>query len=193
MRNFFRKLGRFIRKIFQTVLKIIAVILAIILVAVLIMAVVSATTGYTFANLSVAMSSLTGSFVAWIGSVVPGATGAWLTEASLAVKGWIYSEWIAAAAVSFGVGFGLMPEQMEWAVSRIFNGVRYVGQTAIKVAGSIAETGVEVVGGVVNTVAKTALGSPALLLAGAAAFFFLRSRPAATVAIANPGITGGAT
>lgn len=175
MSKFFRKLGRFLKKIWEAVLKIVAIILAVVLVVILITTVVAMTTGYTFAQLSASLANLTASFLTWVNSVVGGGAGSWLARASAAVKGWAASEWIAAAAVSYGVGFGLMPDAMEWAVQRLFNGARYIGQQAIEVVGDIAETGVEVVGGVVSKAVSTVASSPLLLVAAAGAFIWYQS------------------
>lgn len=176
MTKFFKKVGRFLKKIWEIIKKVIATILAIIIVTVLIGVVLSVLPADLAGSAAGAywkgLSNVAAYMTSWFAQILPSGPGAWFTRASKVVKGWVAGEWGAAAAVALGVGFGTMPGTMEWAIRRQVDGAKYVGETVIEAAGDLAETAVEVTAGVVATAGNAILSSPILLIAAAGLLYW---------------------
>lgn len=170
MSKFFRKIGRWLKKIWIAIKKIIAVILATIIFAVILttIAVIIPGSPFTFQGVYGALSTVASDFLAWAASVT-GSTNLYL--ASAAVKGWLATEWLAAGALAFGFGFLALPTEMNWAVRRVTNGLRYVGTQVVDAVGDVAEEVVNEAGDVVAAATNQVTKSPILLAAGVFLFF----------------------
>lgn len=161
----FKKLGRFLKKIWDAVKKIIAVILAIIIVVVI----VTAITAYFFGAQAAfgGLSNVTGAFLDGLASALPiGFGSGQVAGASLAVKSWMATEWIAFAATSALVGFGTMPNTTTWAVTRAFDGLRYIGGAAVDTATELAKDVVEGAVEAVDAAGTAIFSSNTLLIIG---------------------------
>lgn len=161
----FKKLGRFLKKIWDAVKKIIAVILAIVVVIVI----VTAITAFFFGSQAafVGLSNVTGLFLDGLASVLPVGFGSGqIAGASLAVKSWLATEWIAFAAGAALVGFGTMPNTTAWAVTRAFDGLRYIGGAAIDTATELVKDVVEGAVEVADAAGTAIFSSNTLLIIG---------------------------
>lgn len=161
----FKKLGRFLKKIWEAIKKVIAVILAVIIVIVI----VTAITAYFFGAQAAfgGLSNVTGAFLDGLASVLPVGFGSGqVAGASLAVKSWMATEWIAFAAGAALVGFGAMPNTTSWAVTRAFDGLRYIGGAAVDTATELAKDVVEGAVEVADTAGTAIFSSNTLLIIG---------------------------
>lgn len=176
MKKFFRKLGRWLRKIWEVVKKVIAVILVAIILVVAVTALVAVfSASVTLESAFLALSNVTSGFLAWVSSITGSAN---LALMSTAVKGFVAMDWAAAGALSYAFGFLALPSEMEWAVRRATSGLRYIGTQVVDAVGDIGEEVVNEAGDLANATVRAVTSSPLLLLGvGFLAYSYFRNRP----------------
>lgn len=169
MKKFFRRAGRFLKKIWDNIKKAIAIILAVLLVVLII---------YT---LVVVIGSLLGATLpAWtstglgttLGSSALGAKVAWLGGHAL----WVYAVGVVTLNVAAHM---LMPNTMDWAGRRTLAGLKYVGDVAVDATVNLLTS--------VGRGVKKLIPWP--LLIGAVGVIILLKKPAAPVVISGGRVT----
>lgn len=174
MRKFFRKIGRFLKKIWESIKKAIAILIMIALVVLIcytFTVIVKAILAKSFAPLTQAFGAV--KFSGWATASVIGQKTAWLAGHQL----WVYAVGLVGVMT---VAHMTMPNTMSWAARRTMTGLKYAGDTAVQALGSI---GSGVARGTVSLF-KGPLAIAALVVGGV--FLWSRRNPATVM------VTGGA-
>lgn len=154
MKKFFKKVGRFLKKVWQFIKRVVAIILALIIIVAVVTLFLVATPLVTAVQVSSFLSSLAASAAPLLAKI----------GLDVAIKITL-ADLLLAATISAGIGFLTMPNTMAWALSRGFEGLRYIGTKTVETGGEILQEAGNQIGQITGSLVSGFASSPGGILA----------------------------